>query len=171
MSILIKGMEMPTSCWDCEVGGAKQMDNATCSFYSMEFWEQENYRDKIADGCHLFPVPPHGDLIDKSDLMKLFQDEERYGYIDALDIVALPTIIPAELPVHHGTFAAASEKRDEKAFNRGGRDIKIEITYNNGEKFTAYLAEETYENVMACLVDDVSVSVLHNMGKAEEGER
>lgn len=46
--------------------------------------------------------------------------------------------------------------------------MKIEITYNNGEKFTAYLSEETYENVLACLMDDVSVSVLHNMGKAEE---
>lgn len=48
--------------------------------------------------------------------------------------------------------------------------MKIEITYNNGEKFTAYLAEETYENVLACLTDDISVSVLHNMGKVEEGE-
>ena len=27
-----------------------------------------------------------------------------------------------------------------------------------------------YENVIACLMDDVSVSVLHSMGKAEEGE-
>ena len=48
--------------------------------------------------------------------------------------------------------------------------MRIEITYNNGEKFTVYLAEETYENVLACLMDDVSVSVLHSMGKAEEGE-
>ena len=48
--------------------------------------------------------------------------------------------------------------------------MKIEITYNNGEKHTAYLADESYENVMACLMDDVSVSVLYSMGKAEEGE-
>lgn len=48
--------------------------------------------------------------------------------------------------------------------------MKIEITYNNGEKFTAYLAEETYENVLACLLDDASVSVMHSMGKAKEGE-
>lgn len=48
--------------------------------------------------------------------------------------------------------------------------MRIEITYNSGEKFTAYLAEETYENVLACLMDDVSVSVLHSMGKAEDGE-
>lgn len=48
--------------------------------------------------------------------------------------------------------------------------MEIEITYNSGEKFTAYLADESYENVIACLMDDVSVSVLHNMGKADEGE-
>ncbi|MBP5462201.1 MAG: hypothetical protein J6Y20_08770 [Lachnospiraceae bacterium] len=44
--------------------------------------------------------------------------------------------------------------------------MKIEITYNNGEKYTAYLADESYENVIACLMDDVSV--LRSMGKAEE---
>ena len=48
--------------------------------------------------------------------------------------------------------------------------MKIEITYNNGEQYTAYLADESYENVIACLMDDVSVSVLHSMGKAEESE-
>lgn len=48
--------------------------------------------------------------------------------------------------------------------------MKIEITYNNGEKYTAYLADESYENVIACLLDDDAVSVLRNMGKAEEGE-
>ena len=48
--------------------------------------------------------------------------------------------------------------------------MKIEITYNNGEKYTAFITDESYENVMACLMDDVAVSVLHNMGKAEEGE-
>ena len=48
--------------------------------------------------------------------------------------------------------------------------MKIEITYDNGEKYTAFITDESYENVMACLMDDISVSVLHNMGKAEEGE-
>jgi hypothetical protein len=48
--------------------------------------------------------------------------------------------------------------------------MKIEITYSNGEKYTAYLAEESYENVIACLMDDISASLLHSMGKAEEAE-
>ena len=46
--------------------------------------------------------------------------------------------------------------------------MKIEITYNNGEKYTAFLADETYENVVACLMDDVSVSVMRNT--EEDGE-
>ena len=48
--------------------------------------------------------------------------------------------------------------------------MKIEITYNSGAKYTAYLADETYENVMACLLDDVTVSVLHSMVDQEDGE-
>lgn len=48
--------------------------------------------------------------------------------------------------------------------------MKIEIAYNNGEKYIAYVADESYDHVLACLMDDVSVSVLRNMGKAEEGE-
>lgn len=46
--------------------------------------------------------------------------------------------------------------------------MKIEITYNNGEKFAAYFAEETYENVLACLMDDITVSVLHSMAADKE---
>lgn len=48
--------------------------------------------------------------------------------------------------------------------------MKIQITYNNGEKYIAYIADESYKNVIACLMDDVSVSVMHNMGKIEESE-
>ena len=106
MSVLIKGMEMPSSCWDCEVGGAKQMDNATCPFYSMEFWEQENYQDKIADGCPLVHVPPHGRLGDLDALYSHIKDEQRKcndpydGWSEcqvALGFVnTAPTIIQAE---------------------------------------------------------------------------
>lgn len=46
--------------------------------------------------------------------------------------------------------------------------MKVEITYNNGETFTACITDKSYENVMACLLDDVSVSITHSMAKAEE---
>ena len=42
--------------------------------------------------------------------------------------------------------------------------MKIEITYDNGEKYIVCLADESYENVMACLMDDISVAVMHDMG-------
>lgn len=41
--------------------------------------------------------------------------------------------------------------------------MKIEITYDNREKYTDFIAYETYENVVACHMDDVPVSVLHNI--------
>ena len=110
MNILIKNAEMPTSCWDCEVGGAKQMDNATCPFYSMEHWEQVNYQDKIADGCPIIPVPPHGRTIDADALIKDFKTKAKnplnqettpyswaFAYECLADVVGdMPTIIPAE---------------------------------------------------------------------------
>lgn len=49
--------------------------------------------------------------------------------------------------------------------------MNIEITYNNGEIFTACLTNETYENVMACLMDDNSVSVMHSMGNGEDSKQ
>lgn len=48
--------------------------------------------------------------------------------------------------------------------------MKIEITYNNGEKYITYISVESYDNLITCLMDDISASVLHSMGKAEEGE-
>lgn len=98
--IYIQGAEMPKSCWVCELGGAEQMDNHTCPFYSMEYWEQENYQDKIADGCPLIPVPDHGRLIDAN---KLFKEMEREYWFDNADwdkaedlVISAPTVIPAE---------------------------------------------------------------------------
>lgn len=41
--------------------------------------------------------------------------------------------------------------------------MKIKITYKSGEKYTASIANETYENVVACLLDDISVSVSHSI--------
>ena len=64
------------------------------------------------------PVPPHGRCIDVDALIKslsLDEDDAENGasllmaiFIEVLK--AAPTIIEAELPVHHGTFAATSEQ-------------------------------------------------------------
>ena len=88
MSVLIRGMEMPKSCWECEVGSASQLDNNTCPFYAMEGQEQENYQNKIAEGCPISYVPPHGRLIDVDALPT--------SRVEWEDIVNAPTIIEAE---------------------------------------------------------------------------
>jgi len=99
MSILIKGMEMPTSCDNCwaldDYG-----DYPRCRITE----EQRGYnfpiREKRMDKCPLVPVPPHGDLIDRDALMQhevlLLRDGGRLSIIYASYVRNAPTIIPAE---------------------------------------------------------------------------
>ena len=65
MSVLIKGMEMPKNCDECEL----------CTCYVREDGTEENYRcvitfypihefDERHEYCPLVEIPPHGRLID-----------------------------------------------------------------------------------------------------------
>ena len=45
--------------------------------------------------------------------------------------------------------------------------MTIELTYADGRKFVANVPETASENVMACLLDDVSVTVTTREGKPE----
>lgn len=71
MSILIKGMEMPTSCGECDL----------CACYVREDGTEENYRcpitmypihnfDERHERCPLVELPPHGRLIDADGIGK-----------------------------------------------------------------------------------------------------
>ena len=110
MSILIKGMEMPTNCRDCPL----KMNCDDC-----EGWEcvcvpshhqigylDELLSDKRRDDCPLIEIPPHGRLIDAERLYKKTKREcNPYGnptisfdqgnMLMALLITA-PTVIEAE---------------------------------------------------------------------------
>lgn len=93
MSVLIKGMEMPTSCWDCPCIDGK---NGYCQL------RKEYVYGEAPRSCPLVPAPPHGRLIDadalmKSDRMvgKLMMYGGEYVYTQA-EIDRAPTIIPAE---------------------------------------------------------------------------
>lgn len=86
MSILFKGMEMPKSCGECRFAGV-------CGVHSVDEWpdlESIVLNDVIGVGgerdqnCPLFPVPSHGDLIDR----------DAYQYSG--DLMDEPVIIPAE---------------------------------------------------------------------------
>lgn len=65
MSILIKGMEMPTDCHNCPLGFGggcyfgQNADEYMCPDHGRAKW------------CPLTPVPPHGDLIDADKLVEL----------------------------------------------------------------------------------------------------
>ena len=98
MSILIKGMEMPTSCGDCKLRTA-----VGCCGNLPHNTRMPN--------CPLVPVPPHGRLIDADALRTAMYHEAfetdtpmqkwdsgcwiRYKMFERMEEAA-PTIIPAE---------------------------------------------------------------------------
>ncbi len=97
MSVLIRDMEMPTSCADCRL-----MADGWC--YSVGLEQREKISTvKRPTWCHLVPVPPHGRLIDADALgvtdFELVMCRGEYKELAKLlleKIDAAPTIIPAE---------------------------------------------------------------------------
>lgn len=65
MSILIKGMEMPKSCYACPFC---DYVSARCDAVKGNPYTPESRYEKRADFCPLVPVPSHGRLIDKDAL-------------------------------------------------------------------------------------------------------
>ena len=59
MSVYIHGMEMPTGCLDCDF-----RKHDLCKLWH-KVWDCAFNRHK---DCPLFPVPDHGDLIDRDAL-------------------------------------------------------------------------------------------------------
>ena len=83
MSILIKGMEMPTGCSGCPI------DSDICTL-----WQElppEKLRDTRPAECPLVPVPPHGPLIDMNDFLSEWSELESYR-----TAMRLCEVIPAE---------------------------------------------------------------------------
>lgn len=90
MSILIKGMEMPTSCYECAI---KSWDGEydVCPFSGIRALSIG-----IQNDCPLVPVPPHGRLIDADALKADGFNESGRMFISNAQIFDAPTIIPAE---------------------------------------------------------------------------
>ena len=95
MSVLIKGMEMPKSCSDCEI-----RIKCGCRIANASGW----LNNKIDDHCPFAfaEVPtPHGRLIDADELLRRKGDayDSRGHLLYAVgtgSIVTAPTIIEAE---------------------------------------------------------------------------
>jgi hypothetical protein len=98
--IYIPGMEMPTSCFQCEFRTKIDPDNLMCIISQKTFEERFCHIEGRDKSCPLVPVPPHGRLIEKHDVFKLIS---AFPEIDELLTVEfmkalynLPTIIPAK---------------------------------------------------------------------------
>ena len=110
MSILIKGMDMPTNCGDCKAfvcyrQWAGDVGDCFCGITKND----AKAKEKNAD-CPLTPVPPHGRLIDADALIdaiiaKYIRHERNRELVfavaeikqDLADIInELPTILEAE---------------------------------------------------------------------------
>ena len=101
MSVLIKGMEMPKNCEECDV-------KVVCKNY----WKLIREQYTRPSWCPLGPVPPHGRCIDADallmrinhEVMEAYMDGVCYGvhpnqeYLNLLGEIIddAPTIIPAD---------------------------------------------------------------------------
>ena len=101
MSVLIKGMEMPKSCYQCQFAmqqyrtvwhGFKRVENS----YACVMTHKKITSTKRNRFCPLIEIPPHGRLIDADALMPNAEYKGKYDILTAYDVVAAPTIIEAE---------------------------------------------------------------------------
>ena len=79
MSVLIKGMKMPTSCSEC----ALNYDCFKCIVTGTPFFDHEhNFDDETTrlNNCPLIEIPLHGRLIDVDKLKEEFPHDEDWDY-------------------------------------------------------------------------------------------
>ncbi len=110
MSILIKGMEMPESCSNCELCACYAESKGYVYRCDITMYPVK-YFEKRLDNCPLVEVQLHGRLIDADELIEkqkedaeIFMGSTNYGdkarYDEAMNAVAnivnAQTIIPAD---------------------------------------------------------------------------
>jgi hypothetical protein len=94
MGVYIKNMEMPKNCHECRL---YEGDIYYCSAADKMIDISDSSAEKC-QFCPLFPVPPHGRLIDADELRYWSDDSAMiaFDYVTRSQINAAPTIIPAE---------------------------------------------------------------------------
>ena len=101
MSVIVKGMEMPYGCADCDFcGGIIMPDGIYYCDCPSEASHEKNISDAInndtrADFCPLIELPPHGRLIDADELVRIWTGAKFHGNIKPI-VDARPTVIEAE---------------------------------------------------------------------------
>lgn len=85
MSILIRGMEMPTNCYDCPFIRQSFGFDFYCAKGNGIEDDIKNVYSKRMDDCPLVEVPPHGRLIDADAFATNLKDiSVRQGYKNTL---------------------------------------------------------------------------------------
>lgn len=99
MSIVVKGMEMPKSCSDCQLN----LEQMACSVTGTRWWSDTmvlvdfDCDDERLYDCPLVELPEHhGRLIDADVLAAESLKDGAYGYVDTKEIYDAPTIVEAE---------------------------------------------------------------------------
>jgi hypothetical protein len=77
MSILIKGMKMPTRCAECRLSTVHSFNDRPLCDVLVEYMSYGEWETKRLDNCPLVEVPPHGRLIDADALMQEFDKAQR----------------------------------------------------------------------------------------------
>lgn len=103
--VYIKGMEMPKGCAFCRIGkrNGKKMVCPLCD----EEWDIHDpmSADHRLDNCPLVSVPPHGDLVDRAEILEIaislldeaVTDQEAYAIRKMWSRLGqMPVYIPAE---------------------------------------------------------------------------
>ena len=71
MSVLIKGMEMPALCQECDL----YIDGAC---YAKGYRDYQSIMDMSKpDDCPLIEIPPHGDLVDRTELIAEYDRQHK----------------------------------------------------------------------------------------------
>lgn len=87
MSILIRGMEMPTSCCDCQLFKSNNSGQLFCKGKRIAFGKEDaEWLPKTTPNwCPLVHVPPHGRLIDADELAQQYVTAQEQRKKDKID--------------------------------------------------------------------------------------
>ena len=103
MSVLVKGMDMPSSCGDCQFRKRFGYDDEIdCTLIKGAFMAYPESHERRHKDCPLVEVKtPHGDLIDRDALDEAVSNfdwgQDSYWCENASDLVnEAPTVIEAE---------------------------------------------------------------------------
>ena len=118
MSILIKGMEMPTACSKCDCGNR---DYGFCQITRDSWWHIDPSTERI-ENCPLVPIPDHGDLIDRDAVERLAVEiwMRNSNGDDAMQELihklreGFPAVIPAEMSEASLCICDSCDQRNDK---------------------------------------------------------